>query len=61
MYAEDYGEVARGRAAYAALPAERRVAVCATCAAPCLSACSYGLDIRRLMTRAHSMLGQESV
>jgi len=56
MYAEDYGEVERGRAAYAQLPPERHAGVCATCAAPCLKACSYGLDIRRLMTRAHRKL-----
>ncbi|HEX9638576.1 MAG TPA: aldo/keto reductase [Acidobacteriota bacterium] len=56
MYAEDYGDLERGRAAYAKLAPERRAAVCATCAAPCLHACPYKLDIRTLMGRADRLL-----
>ncbi|MEZ4215316.1 MAG: aldo/keto reductase [Myxococcota bacterium] len=54
MYFEDYGDEARGLAAYAALPA--RADACAACSAPCAGACPDGVAIRERMLGAHALL-----
>ena len=54
MYAEDYGDLAMAREAWAEAGAG---AACLSCAAkPCLGACPHGLAIGVLTTRAAARL-----
>jgi predicted aldo/keto reductase-like oxidoreductase len=56
MYDVDYGEPQLAAAEYAALGAP--ALACTTCSgAPCATACSHGLDIRRLALEGHQRLG----
>lgn len=55
MYTYDYGQMERGREYYATL--ERNASLCTGCAAPCLSACRYGVAIKREMIKAHRGMG----
>jgi hypothetical protein len=54
MYAEDYGDPALGREAYAALG--RPGAACAECPAP-TCACPFGLPVATLTRRTDRLLG----
>lgn len=54
MYYQNYQQEHRGMRLYASLG--QPAAGCASCDAPCQSACSYQLPIREQMTRAHAAL-----
>jgi hypothetical protein len=56
MYFHEYGDRERARELYAALPAAARPDACATCPAPCVNACDYGLPVRELLLRARDAL-----
>ncbi len=57
MYAENYGDVDRGRSAFLALSPENRIDGCEGCPAPCLQSCPTGVDIPGELTKAHALLG----
>ncbi len=54
MYAEDYGNPGRGRAAFAALPAAARPVRCGDCGA-CTVECRAGSDVRTRLLRASAL------
>ncbi|MBW2244408.1 MAG: aldo/keto reductase [Deltaproteobacteria bacterium] len=54
MYFEDYGAQKEGMRLYAAL--EKKADICSGCAAPCSSACPFGLVIPERLSEAHAML-----
>jgi len=56
MYAENYGNEKRALEKYARLGADRQAAACASCPAPCESACPFELPIRDKLVRAHHQL-----
>ncbi len=58
MYFEDYGAQKEGMRLYAAL--EKQADVCASCPAPCVSACPFGLQIPERLLGAHAMLTPSS-
>jgi predicted aldo/keto reductase-like oxidoreductase len=56
MYHEDYGMERMAADDYAELEPGRKPIGCAGCAAPCESACPYGLPVRAKLVRAHEIL-----
>jgi aryl-alcohol dehydrogenase-like predicted oxidoreductase len=58
MYSEDYGWPQHGRELYAALPADRNAAACASCPAPCEAACPFEIPIRDKLARFHHLLAE---
>jgi hypothetical protein len=56
MYHEDYGMERMAADHYAELESGRKPLGCAGCAAPCESACPYGLPVREKLVRAHEIL-----
>jgi len=54
MYFEDYGWEKEGMRLYSQL--EKNASVCASCSAPCLSACPLGIPIATRTREAHEML-----
>jgi hypothetical protein len=56
MYHEDYGMERMAADHYAELEPGRKPARCAGCAAPCESACPYGLPVRAKLLHAHEIL-----
>jgi aryl-alcohol dehydrogenase-like predicted oxidoreductase len=56
MYAEDYGMERMGADHYAELEPGRKPLGCVGCAAPCESACPYGLRVRTRLLHAHDIL-----
>lgn len=59
-YYEAYGMLEQARGEYARLSEERRPGPCLTCPAPCLQACPYGLNIRRMLLAAREDLEPSS-
>lgn len=60
MYAEHYGRERDAMRKYARLDATRRADHCAGCAAPCESACEFGIPIRARLVRAHRQLAWQA-
>ncbi len=56
MYARSYGQEKIAMTDYARVDEERNAAQCASCAAPCESACPYDIPIRDRLTQAHREL-----
>ena len=56
MYFEDYGEEKFAMQRYRLVPASARPSRCAGCAAPCESACPYGLRVRERLSDADRQL-----
>jgi uncharacterized protein len=56
MYFEDYGEEKFAMQRYGMVPASSRPSRCAGCAAPCETACPYGLRIRERLAEADRQL-----
>jgi predicted aldo/keto reductase-like oxidoreductase len=54
MYFEDYRSERQAVDLYAGL--ERNASVCASCSAPCLGSCPYGIQIQERMVGAHELL-----
>jgi predicted aldo/keto reductase-like oxidoreductase len=55
MYAEDYGDLSKGRQTYARLGAG--ASPCVGCSGPCLAACPHGLAVPDLTRATHELLG----
>lgn len=55
MYAEDYEDLELAREDYAKIGTN--AAACASCSAPCVSACPHGVTIPGLTRRTHEILG----
>jgi predicted aldo/keto reductase-like oxidoreductase len=56
MYFEDYGDEKFAMERYRLVPASTRPFRCAGCAAPCESACPYGLRVRERLSEADRQL-----
>ena len=56
MYFEDYGEEKFAMQRYGLVPASARPSRCAGCAAPCETACPYGLHVRERLAEADRQL-----
>lgn len=56
MYAESYGQERDAMRAYAQVDPGRTAANCATCPAPCESACPFEIPIRKRLVEAHRLL-----
>jgi predicted aldo/keto reductase-like oxidoreductase len=56
MYFEDYGEEKFAMQRYGLVPAAARPSRCAGCAAPCETACPYGLRVRERLLEADRQL-----
>ncbi|MDH4195908.1 MAG: aldo/keto reductase [Candidatus Aminicenantes bacterium] len=56
MYFENYGQEKNAMGLYAALDERRKPHACAGCAAPCLVACPYSLQVRERLIEAHALL-----
>ncbi|MDP2916040.1 MAG: aldo/keto reductase [Candidatus Aminicenantes bacterium] len=56
LYYEHYGMERQAVDYYAELESERKPLNCAGCAAPCQSACPYGLQVKSKLLRTHDIL-----
>ncbi len=56
MYARSYGQEKVAMTDYARVAPERNASQCASCSAPCESACPYEIPIRQRLTQAHREL-----
>jgi predicted aldo/keto reductase-like oxidoreductase len=54
MYFEDYGDEKEAMRLYANL--EKNASVCASCSAPCMGACPFGIPIQERMAQADQLL-----
>jgi predicted aldo/keto reductase-like oxidoreductase len=56
MYFEHYGREKEAIGYYADLEPERKPLGCENCAAPCESACPYGLQVKAKLQHSHEIL-----